>query len=270
MESQIILCLCFAFFGPAHCCLLHCYNWGFKWQKRWNQLREVLWESHFVCLLQLLLYHIPLILKSHKLHSGLEIRAGQWLWIWPVKLSSCRSKFNRIENEINLRFLQFSFYLLSRCVLPNFDMISWWHATRAVVYNSRIETDIGIRPLPVTKLPNISTFISNFQFFILGLWAPKRVIHHIHLTSQKRYVTMQKWIWLVIVTGDHPKIISSPDINLLDGVNCYKGNIHLHCWNFDFSHRWQQHKSAFWESSQFHAKWKSQVCRWQQQFDFFL
>ena len=45
--------------------------------KRWNQLREVLWESHFVCLLQLLLYHIPIILKSHKLHSGLEIMAGQ-------------------------------------------------------------------------------------------------------------------------------------------------------------------------------------------------
>ena len=35
------------------------------------------------------------------------------------------SKFNRIENEINLRFLQFSFYLLSRCVLRNFDMKSW-------------------------------------------------------------------------------------------------------------------------------------------------
>ena len=61
-----------------------------------------------------------------------------------------RSKFNRIENEINLRFLLFSCfscYLSSRCVLRNFDMFSWWHATRAVVYISRIETDIGIRPL---------------------------------------------------------------------------------------------------------------------------
>ena len=121
-----------------------------------------------------------------------------------------RSKFNRIENEINLRFLLFSCYLTSRCVLRNFDMKSWWHATRAVVYNSRIETDIAIRPLPVTKLPNISTFIGNFQIFILGLWTPKRVIHHIHLTGQKRYVTEQKWIWPVIVTGDYPKIISSP------------------------------------------------------------
>ena len=102
------------------------------------------------------------------------------------------SKFNRIENEINLRFLLFSCYLSSRCVLRNFDMKSWRHATRAVVYNSRIETDIGIRPLPVTELPNISTFISDFQFFMLGLWAPKRVIHHIHLTGQKRYVTEQK------------------------------------------------------------------------------
>ena len=122
------------------------------------------------------------------------------------------SKFNRIENEINLRFLLFSCfscYLSSRCVLRNFDMKSWCHATRAVVYNSRIETDIGIRPLPVT-LPNISTFISNFQFFMFGLWAPKRVIHHIHLTGQKRYVTEQKWIWPVILTGDYPKIISSP------------------------------------------------------------
>ena len=83
-----------------------------------------------------------------------------------------RSKFNRIENEINLRFLLFSCfscYLSSRCVLRNFDMKSWWHATRAVVYNSRIETDIGIRPLPVTKLPNISTFISNFQVVHLSL-----------------------------------------------------------------------------------------------------
>ena len=97
------------------------------------------------------------------------------------------------------------------CVLRNFDGKSWWHATRAVVYNSRIETDIGIRPLPVTKLPNISTFISDFQFFMLGLWAPKRVIHHIHLTCQKRYLTEQKWIWPVIVTGDYPKIISSPE-----------------------------------------------------------
>ena len=83
-----------------------------------------------------------------------------------------QSKFNRIENEINLRFLLFSCfscYLSSRCVLRNFDMFSCWHATRAVVYNSRIETDIGIRPLPVTKLPNISTFISNFQVVHLSL-----------------------------------------------------------------------------------------------------
>ena len=38
-----------------------------------------------------------------------------------------RSKFNRIENEINLRFLLFSCfscYLSSRCVLRNFDMKS--------------------------------------------------------------------------------------------------------------------------------------------------
>ena len=36
-----------------------------------------------------------------------------------------RSKFNRIENEINLRFLLFSCYLSSRWVLRNFDMKSW-------------------------------------------------------------------------------------------------------------------------------------------------
>ena len=30
------------------------------------------------------------------------------------------------------------------------------------------------------------------------------------LTGQKRSVTEQKWIWPVIVTGDYPKIISSP------------------------------------------------------------
>ena len=107
-----------------------------------------------------------------------------------------RSKFNHIENEINLRFLLFSCfscYLSSRCVLRNYDMKCWWHATRAVVYNSRIVN-------------------SNFQFFMLGLWAPKRVIHRIHLTGQKRYVTEQKWIWPVIMTGDYPKVISSPEM----------------------------------------------------------
>ena len=39
-----------------------------------------------------------------------------------------QSEFNRIENEINLRFLLFSCfscYLSSRCVLRNFDMKSW-------------------------------------------------------------------------------------------------------------------------------------------------
>ena len=36
-----------------------------------------------------------------------------------------QSKFNRIENEINLRFLLFSCYLSSRFVLRNFDMKSW-------------------------------------------------------------------------------------------------------------------------------------------------
>ena len=58
-----------------------------------------------------------------------------------------RSKFNSIENEINLRFLLFSCfsrYLSSRCVLRNVDVKFWRHVTRAVVYNSRIETDIGI------------------------------------------------------------------------------------------------------------------------------
>ena len=33
-----------------------------------------------------------------------------------------QSKFNCIENEINLRFLLFSCYLSNRCVLRNFDM----------------------------------------------------------------------------------------------------------------------------------------------------
>jgi len=82
-------------------------------------------------------------------------------------------------------------------------MKSWWHGTRAVVYNSRIETS------------GFAHFRSqNYQIFptFWGLWAPKRVIHHIHLTGQKRYVTEQKWIWPVIVTGDYPKIISSPVI----------------------------------------------------------
>ena len=39
-----------------------------------------------------------------------------------------RSKFNSVENKINLSFLLFSCfscYLSSRCVLRNFDMKSW-------------------------------------------------------------------------------------------------------------------------------------------------
>ena len=75
-----------------------------------------------------------------------------------------RSKFNRIENEINLRFLQFSCfscYLSSRCVLRNFDMKSWSHATRAAVYNSRIETDIGIK-INIIKLIFISPLYFTF------------------------------------------------------------------------------------------------------------
>ena len=63
-----------------------------------------------------------------------------------------RSKFNRIENEINLRFLLFSCYLSNRCLLRNFDKKSWWHATRAVIYNSRIETDIGIKHIFISPL----------------------------------------------------------------------------------------------------------------------
>ena len=49
--------------------------------------------------------------------------------------------------------------------------------------------------------------LSHLASFYFGLWALKRVIHHIPLTGQKRYVTEQKWIWPVIVTEDYPKII---------------------------------------------------------------
>ena len=111
-----------------------------------------------------------------------------------------RSKFNSNENEVNLRLLLFSCfscYLSSRCmcivacerrrisgshwfrrtsesrkfvcvrrlsVLRNFDMKSWL----AVVYNSRIETDIGIRPLTVTKLFPLLLVIFNFSFWVYG------------------------------------------------------------------------------------------------------
>ena len=39
-----------------------------------------------------------------------------------------------------------------------------------------------------------------------------------HLTGQKRYVTEQKLIWPVIVTGDYSKIISSPAMTILNDV----------------------------------------------------
>ena len=46
-----------------------------------------------------------------------------------------------------------------------------------------------------------------------GSWAPVwRVIYLVNLTGQKQYVTELKWIWLVIVSGDSPEIISSPEV----------------------------------------------------------
>ena len=66
--------------------------------------------------------------------TGLEITAGQrtdcGLDRSNFRLAGHvdRSKFSRIKNEINLRFLLISFfscYLSSRCVLQNFNMKSW-------------------------------------------------------------------------------------------------------------------------------------------------
>ena len=46
-----------------------------------------------------------------------------------------------------------------------------------------------------------------------GLWAPVlRVIYLTNLTGQTRYMTELKWIWLVIVSGDSPEIISLPGL----------------------------------------------------------
>ena len=47
-------------------------------------------------------------------------------------------------------------YVASRCVLGNFDLES----CRTVVYNSRIETNIGVYALLVNKIKNIFTLIS--------------------------------------------------------------------------------------------------------------
>ena len=64
-------------------------------------------------------------------NAGLEITAGQRTMSGLIgDLTDLTGhvdwlKFNRIENEINLRFLLFSCYLSSRCVLRNFDMKSW-------------------------------------------------------------------------------------------------------------------------------------------------
>ena len=98
-----------------------------------------------------------------------------------------RSKFNRIENEINLRFLLFSCYLSSRCVLRNCDMqLEPLFTIRASKQTS------GFSHFRSQNYQIFPLLLVIFIFFILGLWAPKRVIPHIHLTGQKRYVTEQK------------------------------------------------------------------------------
>ena len=81
-----------------------------------------------------------------------------------------RSKLNRIVNEINLRFLLFncfSCYLSSHCVLGTFI---WNPGDMQLepLFTIRASKQT-IRPLPVTKLQNISTFISNFHVVDLSL-----------------------------------------------------------------------------------------------------
>ena len=92
--------------------------------------------------------------------AAAKIRArnnGRSTYNWPVKLSSCRSCWPvKIQsywkwNKFKAPAVQFFQLLFIESLLRNFDMKSWWHATRAVVYNSRIETDIGIRPLPLSN-----------------------------------------------------------------------------------------------------------------------
>ena len=108
-----------------------------------------------VCYFVVLFYGVICYRARNNGRSTDNVRNDCWFDRSNFRLASHveQSKFNRIENERNLRFLLFSFfscYLWSRCVLWNFDMKSWWHATRAVVYNSRIETDIMICLLPIT------------------------------------------------------------------------------------------------------------------------
>ena len=69
-----------------------------------------------------------------------------------------RSKFNRIENEIKLRFLLFSCYLSSRCVLRNFDMKSCTPKLKCLV----------------TKLARIADSTIDLTFLIL-VWEVIRI-----------------------------------------------------------------------------------------------
>ena len=62
------------------------------------------------------------IMAGQRTMSGLIVDLTGQIFVLPVMLTG--------QNSI---------------VLWNFDMKSWSHATRAVVYNSRIETDIGIK-----------------------------------------------------------------------------------------------------------------------------
>jgi len=72
-----------------------------------------------------------------------------------------RSKFNRIQNEINLRFLLFSCfscYLSSRCVLRNFDMKSWWHG------------DIQLETLFTIRASKQTSGFAHFQKWLVRYW----------------------------------------------------------------------------------------------------
>ena len=86
-----------------------------------------------------------------------------------------RSKFSRIENEINSRFLLISCficYLSSRCVLQNFNMKSWSHGTRAVIYNSRIETSgfVHFRSENYQIFPTFWVYGPLKELFMIYIW----------------------------------------------------------------------------------------------------
>ena len=66
-----------------------------------------------------------------------------------------------------------------------------------------------VRFVHVPEFHRLQIYNASFGWWALNVL---RVIYLINLTGQKQYVTEVTWIWPIIVSGDSPEIIFSPDL----------------------------------------------------------